>query len=131
MLHALQRFGHHGNVELRSDGEPALVELLRHVAERRRSTTVIRRSPPADSSSNGKVERAVRAVEEAARVLKIDVETRTNSLLSVHTSAFAWILRHAVMLLNWRQSGADGLTSYSRLYGKCTVGKFYGLAVPF
>ena len=32
VLMALQRFGHHNTAELRSDGEPALLALLRNVA---------------------------------------------------------------------------------------------------
>ena len=60
----------------------------------------------------------MRAVEEAARVFKLDVETRINAQVSVHHPSFAWILRHATMLLNWRQPGRDGRTPHERLRGK-------------
>ena len=43
--------------------------------------------------------------------------------LSVHEPAFAWILRHAVMLLNWRQVGWDGLTAWHRLTGQPYAGE--------
>ena len=35
IIQALQRMGHHGPLELRTDGEPSLVELMRNVAEKR------------------------------------------------------------------------------------------------
>ena len=52
IVEMLKSFGHHGPVELRSDGESSLMELLRHVAERRKAQTFLRRNAPHDSASN-------------------------------------------------------------------------------
>ena len=117
VLKCLQQLGHHGRVQLTSDGEPALMDLLRHVAERRPAQTLLLRSPPYDSQSNGRVERTVRSIEEICRTLKLDVESRAAARISVHSPAFAWILRHGTMLLNYRQPGIDGRTSHHRLHG--------------
>ena len=83
VLTALRRMGHHGTLELRSDGEPALMELLRNVAAKRKAQTVVKRSAPSDSQSNGRIERTVRSVEEATRVLKIDLEHRAKATVSM------------------------------------------------
>ena len=71
VLTALRRMGHHGTLELRSDGEPALMELLRNVAAKRKAQTVFKLCAPSDSQANGRIERTVRSVEEATRVLEI------------------------------------------------------------
>ena len=50
----LQRLGHHGQVSLKSDQEPAIVDVLREIANRRGSRgTLLEHSLVADSQSNG------------------------------------------------------------------------------
>ena len=84
----LKRLGHHGNLEVHTDGEPALVELAENVEAQRDAPTIVVRTSPGDSQANGLVERAVRSVEEASRVLKIDLETRVGASISVHDPIF-------------------------------------------
>ena len=130
VLNCLKLLGHHGQVEIRTDGEPALVELMRKVAERRSAPTFLRRTPPYDSQSNGRVERTVRSLEEITRVLKIDLEKRINERISVESVIFQWLLRHGTMLLNIRQPGADGRTSYERMYGRPYRGELLRFGSP-
>ena len=96
----LRQLGHYGDLVLKTDGEPSLVELMTRVAEKRAAGTILQRSPPYDSQANGLVERAVRSVEEMCRVTKIDLEQRIGTQASVSDQIFAWILRHAIFLLN-------------------------------
>ena len=70
----LRSLGHYGPLILRSDGEPALQDLLARVATARETRTVVERSSREDSKANGRAERAVRAVEEMVRVLKCDLK---------------------------------------------------------
>ena len=97
---SIQREGHHGPLEIRTDGEPALVDLMNHVAAKRTSPTLLRRSRPYDSQANGRVERTVRSVEEVARVHKLDLESRVCRQIRVQEPIFAWLLRASVALLN-------------------------------
>ena len=133
IVQALRRMGHHGALELRTDGEPSLLELMRNVAEKRGGQTLLQRSPAYDSQSNGRVERAVRGVEELSRVLKIDFEARLNDTISVHDALFAWLIRHAVMCLNIRQVRNDGRTSFERQHGRPYRSEFqpFGARVLF
>ena len=63
-LRDLERLGHHGDIVLRSDGEPALVDLMKEIAkDRGNRRTVIEHSAPGDSQGNGFIERGVRSVE--------------------------------------------------------------------
>ena len=38
--------------------------------------------------------------------------------ISAHDPIFAWAVRHAACLLNWRQPGYDGKTAYERMHGR-------------
>ena len=50
----LERLGHYGQVTLKSDQEPSIVDVLREVANLRGSRgTLLEQSPVADSQSNG------------------------------------------------------------------------------
>ena len=62
----LERLGHYGQVTLRSDQEPAIVEVLRAIANLRGARgTLLEHSPVHDSQSNGLIERGIRSVEES------------------------------------------------------------------
>ena len=126
----LRRLGHHGSLEVQTDGEPALIELIENVAAQRDTPTVLRRSPVGDSQSNGRVERAVRSVEELTRVLKIDVEKRAGGRLSVQDGCFKWLLRHVAMILNWRQMGFDARTPHERRFGRPYAGELMAFGQP-
>ena len=70
----LKKYGHHGRITLRSDGEPAIKDLLNRIAGARAQETVIETTPAGDSKSNGRVERAVQSIEKQARVLTLATE---------------------------------------------------------
>ena len=105
VLNCLRQMGHHGSVTLQTDSESSLHDLMKHVACQRDSPTFLRVTPKADSQANGRVERAIRSVEECARTQNLDVQRRAGDLLSVTDTAFLWLIRHSVNLLNWRQPG--------------------------
>ena len=127
-LRDLERLGHYGDIVLRSDGEPALVDLMKEIAKGRGNRrTVIEHSAPGDSQGNGFIERGVRSVEEMARVLKLDLEHRLTTRLEVTHPVFAWLVEHAVDLHNKFLVGSDGKTAYERLKGK----KYHGEVLPF
>ena len=113
----LKTMGHHGAVTLRSDGEPALQDLLRSVAARRRAVTLVEHGPRGDGQANGLVERAIRSVEEHTRAIKRDLEKRLEATLDPEHNIFSWILRHATDLLNKYAVGVDGKTAWQRLRG--------------
>ena len=126
-LRDLERLGHYGDIVLRSDGEPALVDLMKEIEKGRGNRrTVIEHSAPGDSQGNGFIERGVRSVEEMARVLKLDLEHRLTTRLEVTCPVFAWLVEHAVDLHNKFLVGSDGKTAYERLKGK----KYHGEVLP-
>ena len=124
----LKRIGHHGNLEVQIDGEPALVELTENVAAQRDAPTVVVRTSPGDSEGNGLVERAVRSLEEATRVLKLDLEERAGGRISVHDPVFAWLLRHASMASTGSRRGEMDSPRMNASGGECTGARLCCLA---
>ena len=58
VIHGLRAMGHYGNLIVKADGEPSLVELMTRLAKKRGGGTISQRSPPHDSQADGLVERA-------------------------------------------------------------------------
>ena len=92
----LERLGHYGQVTLKSDQEPAIIDVLREVANLRGSRgTLLEDSLVADSQSNGFIELGIRSVEEVTRVTLSDLSSRAGGPISVHSPVFPWIVEHA------------------------------------
>ena len=102
----LLRFGIHGGVILKSDQEPAIVDVLKEIAKLRGPRrTMLEASPVGDSKSNGVAERAIQSMEKLVRVHKLSIETRINEKLSVRHPLFAWLMEFCADLYNRFQIG--------------------------
>ena len=112
----LERLGHNGHITLMSDQEPAIVDVLKEIANLRGSRgTLLQHSPVADSQSNGFIERGIRSVEEMTRVLLFDLSSRVGSPISIHSPVFPWIVEHTADILNKCHVASDGKSAYERL----------------
>ena len=119
LVRDLLKVGHHGDLILKSDQEPAVVDLLREVARLRGTKrTILEQSAVGDSKANGMIERAIQSVEKLLRVHKLALETRIGCKLPVSHPIFTWLVEHAADLLNRFAVGADGKTAVQRLKGK-------------
>ena len=110
----LLRLGIHGDVILKSDQEPAIVDVLKEISKlpgSRRAT--IEASPVGDWKSNGEAE----SKEKLIRVHKLAIETRIKEKLSVRHPLFAWLVEFCADLYNRLQVGSDGKTAQQRLKG--------------
>jgi hypothetical protein len=73
----LEEIGDSGSeVTLKSDQEPAILDLKREVGIKRQRETVMIESPVRDSKSNGAVERAVKTWASQFRTLRHQLEAR-------------------------------------------------------
>ena len=117
----VKKLGYHHKILIRSDGEPAIKDLLVKVAELRAPETVLENTPKGDSRSNGRAERAVQSVEKQTRVLKIATEDNLGKF-SVKHRAFSWLVMHAADVLTKFCVGPDGLTAYERIKGRAYSG---------
>ena len=67
----VRKFGYHGRIVVKSDGENAAQELMNELARKRRDLpTVVETSKLYDSKSNGRAEGAIRRLECQVRTLK-------------------------------------------------------------
>ena len=74
----VRRFGYHGRLVVESDCENAVGGVTQELARKRHeSPTVIEKSVPYDSNTNGRPENAVRWVEAQVRALKVAFERST------------------------------------------------------
>ena len=106
----LELLGHYGQVTLKTDQEPLIVDVLREIANLRWSRgTWLEHSPVADSKSNRFTERGIRSVEEMTRVLLFDLSSRVGSPISVHSPVFPWIVEHATDILNKCHVASGGM----------------------
>ena len=115
----VRRFGYHGRVVVKSDGENAIKDLMSELARKRCDMpTVVEKSKPYDSKSNGRAENAVRRVESQVRTLKIALERSIQCELSVHHPVFEWLVEHVADPITKCAVGDDGRTAYERIKAK-------------
>ena len=130
----LLKLGHHGDLILRSDQEPAIVDLLNRVAKLRGlARTHLEHSPVGDSQANGVAERAVHTIEKLLRVHKLALEDRLGEPVPVQHPLVEWLVEHAADVYNRAVVGTDGKTAVQRLKGKPCAGFMvpFGAAVMF
>ena len=88
----LLRFGIHGDVILKSDQEPAIVDVLKEISKLRGSRrTIIEASPSEIRSPTVWQRRAVQSMEKLIRVHKLAIETRIKEKLSVRHPLFGMV----------------------------------------
>ena len=128
-LRDIKKFGHMHKVLIRTDGEPAIKDLMNKVSSLRASetvsaTTILENSPPGDSRSNGRAERAVQSIEKQVRVLKLAVEENLGKF-SVQHAAFPWLVMHSADVLTKFLVSSDGTTAYEDIKGRAYSGTMY------
>ena len=119
----LLNIGHHGALTLKTDQEPAIIDLMRSVAKLRgASRTALEQFPVGDSAGNGVAERAVQSIEKLLRTHKLALEGRLKTKISVKHPIFAWLVEHVADVFNRFAIGTDGKTAVQRLKGKPAEG---------
>ena len=118
---------------VKSDNEPAIVALCSEALRRLRIegiAQVSREAPPAyDSSSNGAVEGAVKAVQGLLRTVKLGFERKTNCTVPEEHPILAWMVEHVAWILTTRVRRADGRTGFHNARGRPfhnSLGRGYG-----
>ena len=126
MVRDFRKMGYHGRVVVRSDGEPAIRDLMQELARARGDLeTSIENTPPGDSRANGYAERAVRSLEEQIRAIKIGFEQNTGREVDVQSLGMEWLFEHCADILNKCVVAHDGKTAYERIKLKQYHGQFY------
>jgi len=114
----LDEMGISGELIIKNDQEPALIDLVKEVKRLRTGGTQLEKSKKYDSQSNGAAERAVQSVEGITRTLKLALEKRLGCEIPCAHPVMAWLVKHGAECLNRYLVGKDGRTAYERLKGK-------------
>ena len=79
-------------------------------------------SPVGESQSNGRVENAIRRIQEKARALRHHLERGIQQRIPDDSSIMAWFVRWAGGLISKYAIGDDGRSAYERIRGEqCAV----------
>jgi hypothetical protein len=128
----------YGKVILKSDGEYAILALIRAVKERRQAETIIDDSRsnidgsgldrqteiitetvhPGDKQSNGAAEKAIQEVEGLLRTRISHLSARYGLKVTCDMHIMSWLVKHVGTIISRFKVGEDGLTPYQRLKGK-------------
>ena len=113
----LDMFGH-TEIVLKSDGEPAIVQVQNAVKGTRNHPTICQNPPAYDPQANGSAERAVQEVTNQIKAMKIGLQYRIGAQITTEWKIMEWIVELASVLLNRCLIGKDGKTAYARLMGR-------------
>ena len=113
-------------VTVRSDGEPAVMQVAAavRVARRAGSVTTLETSAPGDHAGNGLAERAVGLIDGMVRTLKHELEFNCEMQVPPESKTVAWINGHAAALLKgpmgrYRSNGGEVAEHHM---GRCVYG---------
>lgn len=108
----------HSKYILKSDNEPAILELKRVAAAECRMnhghTIIFEESPVGEHQANGFIEEGVRSIKAKCRTLKFACEELHGTKISSEHPILPWLVRHAAACLAYGQRGPDGRTPYER-----------------
>ena len=102
----------------RSDGEPALLALLRAIATRWGVHVIPQTSAPGDVQSHGAVENAVKLAKGHVRIIKSHLERRLDEPIPPNHPLIGWMARYAGCMHARFAIGRDKRTPYMRQHGR-------------
>ena len=114
----VKRLGHSHKILVKTDGEPALLDLRRAVMSKLGIQAAPENSEPYAPQSNGAIECGVKQFKGMLRTLNLALEDRIKAEIPVTHPIMLWMVEHATELLAKYLVGKDGKTPYERLMGK-------------
>ena len=123
----LRSINESGNTKivLKTDGEPAIIQVQEKVVAERSHPTVPRNPPAYDPQANGVAERAVQEVKCQLRAIKLGLEARLEKEIDNKQAILEWMIPHAADSINKYLVGEDGRTAYYRVNHKNFNGKVF------
>ena len=106
------------SVEIKTDGEPSIVEVARRVQARRDKMTTLAQTSVGGHQEIGVVERANGTVQAQLRAYFLDVQNRMQVRIIPGTLLFPWMLRHSVWtVVRYQSDQRTKQTPYERTRG--------------
>ena len=76
-----------------------------------------------ESASNGRAERAIQAIEDKHRTLKIALESRIATRIPSTHPVLKWLVEHSATVLNRCRVNENGKTPYEEVHGQRSTQK--------
>ena len=116
------------SVEVKTDGEPSIVEIARRVQARRDKTTTLAQTSVGGHQEIGAVECVNGTVQAQLRAYYLDVQERMKVRIIPATQLFPWMSRHSVWtVVRYQSDQRTKQTPYERTRG-C---RYESALVPF
>ena len=103
------------DITLKTDGEPALVQVQAKILGQRAGQTLPANPPAYNPESNGVIEKGAQDVVGHVRCMKLALESRLETEIRAAHPIMEWLLVHACFLLSRFTVGHDGKTLWERL----------------
>ena len=109
----IEEFGYGGApVRIKSDQEPAIVDVQRAViAKRGNAPTILVNSPVGDSQSNGRVKNAINKVRKMVKTILSSLESRWSVRVARDHPVYPWVFELAADLMTRCTRGRFGKDS--------------------
>ena len=114
----VRRLGHRGQLIVKVDNEPALLDLREAAMEALAQTCVPIAPPPGEHQSNGGIENAVKLTKGMLRVHHRALEDKLGASVPSDHPIMGWLVEHVTDLISKYSVGKDGKTPYERLMGR-------------
>ena len=99
---------------LKTDQEPSIVCAQRAIQDLKPDIIPIN-SPVGESASNGRIENAIRRVQEKMRTLRHQLEKGIGQTIPDQSAIMAWLAKWSAELISKYAPGDDGKTPYERI----------------
>ena len=112
-------------IVLKTDGEPALVQVQDRIISVRTQPTIPENPPAYDPQANVGAERGVQEVKGQLRATKLGLEARIGVEITDAMAILEWMIPQAADTINRFLVGDDGRTAYYRVRHKNFHGKVF------
>ena len=104
----------------KGDQEASILALQQEVQRLRTGRSIPINSPVGESESNGRVENAIRRVQDKVRTLRAQIEGEAGIKVNELSNIMSWMVRWAAELVTKHSIGKDGKTAQERLKGRAS-----------
>ena len=112
-------------IVLKTDGEPALVQVQDRIISVRTKPTIPENPPAYDPQATGGAERGVQEVKGQLRANKLGLDAGIGVEITESMAILEWMIPQAADTINRFLVGDDGRTAYSRVRHKNFHGKVF------
>ena len=116
----IKNLGYEGiSIIIKGDQEPSIMAIQEALSRRRNDgQIVLENSPVGESSSNGRVERAIQSIQGQVRTIKDQVEAIIGAVIPRNSNTFKWLVEWSATTITRFKVNSNGKTPYHMIKGR-------------